>query len=177
MKILELGGLKEKKDNNNIVTVNIGGLGDIDHDLNKFPYPFENESFDEVRIYHTLEHLENPLKVMEEVWRILKHGGIVKIRVPYWKNFSIFENPFHLHEFKESWFINLTPYSGIYVKEETVNMEPFLPKLNFKVVKMKKKRGKYRFWKVYELEVWLKKLDLKEKPIYSKFSLLRYKFL
>ncbi len=96
MKILDLGGIKEIKESNNIITVNIGGLGDIELDLNAFPYPFDDESFDEVRIFHVLEHLKFPLKVMEEVWRILKPNGIVRIKVPYWKIFSIFMNPFHL---------------------------------------------------------------------------------
>jgi len=159
MKILDLGGLKKAKESEDVVTVNIGGLGDIEHDLNKFPYPFKNEGFDEVRIYHTLEHLEKPIKVMEEVWRILKPKGIVKIKIPYWKLFSTFENPFHLHEFKEQWFYNLRPNAPIYKGEDyqKTNMDPFVPKLNFRVIKMEKHRGRIRFWKVYELEVWLKK--------------------
>mgnify|MGYP005649720675 CR=1 FL=1 len=96
---------------------------------------------------------------MEEVWRILKPKGIVKIKVPYWKLFSTFENPFHLHEFKEEWFYNLRPDAPIY-KGKVENMDLFVPKLNFRVIKMKKHRGKIRFWKVYELEVWLEKISL-----------------
>jgi len=41
MKILDLGGLREAKESEDIITVNIGGLGDIEHDLNKFAYPFK----------------------------------------------------------------------------------------------------------------------------------------
>ena len=173
MKILDLGGLRKQKESEDIVTVNIGGLGDVEYDLNKFPYPFKDNMFDEVRIYHTLEHLERPIKVMEEVWRILKPEGIVKIKVPYWKLFSTFSNPFHLHEFKEEWFYNLSPDAPIY-KGEVENMNPFIPKLNFKVIKMERHKTPFGFdnwnkvsglkrfipnnvFKVLELEVWLKK--------------------
>jgi ubiquinone/menaquinone biosynthesis C-methylase UbiE len=140
MKILDLGGIKKTKESDDIVT--------------------DDESFDEVRIFHVLEHLKFPIKVMEEVWRILKPKGIVKIKVPYWKNFTTFENPFHLHEFKEEWFKNLTPSSGIYQCGGDASMEPFLPNLNFEVIKMRKLRGKFRLWKVYELEILLRKEEL-----------------
>jgi len=160
MKILDLGGIKEYKENDDIVTINIEGLSDIEHNLNTFPYPFDDGYFDEVRIFHVLEHLKSPLKVMEEAWRILKPNGTVKIKVPWWKNFSIFENPFHLHEFKENWFRNLTHDAGIYRVGDNINMKPFLPRLSFSVLKINRKRGKYKFWKVYELEVLLQKEEL-----------------
>ena len=52
------------------------------HDLNKFPYPFEDSSIDKVFIIHTLEHLEYPLKVLQEIYRILKPNGEVVIVIP-----------------------------------------------------------------------------------------------
>jgi hypothetical protein len=47
---------------------------DIIHNLNIFPYPLEDESFDEIYIDNTLEHLDNVIGVMEEVhhWLICK---------------------------------------------------------------------------------------------------------
>lgn len=40
---------------------------DITHNLDIFPYPFENDAFDLVEADHVLEHLQDPFKVMEEL--------------------------------------------------------------------------------------------------------------
>ncbi|MEM4267170.1 MAG: methyltransferase domain-containing protein, partial [Candidatus Nanoarchaeia archaeon] len=52
-------------------------------DLNKIPYPFEDDSIDKVYLSSVLEHLEvATADVMKEMWRILKFGGIVVLTVP-----------------------------------------------------------------------------------------------
>ncbi|MCX7605891.1 MAG: class I SAM-dependent methyltransferase [Bacteroidia bacterium] len=56
---------------------------DVCHDLNVFPYPFEDNAFDLVESDHCLEHLKDPFAVMREIHRITKPGGIVRIRVPH----------------------------------------------------------------------------------------------
>ena len=62
--------------------------GDIHHDLNKFPYPLEDNSFDVVYSRHCLEHLDNPEKVIEELYRICKPGGMLDIIVPYFAGYN-----------------------------------------------------------------------------------------
>ncbi len=66
--------------------VYIEGFVDVVHDLDTFPYPFEESSVDEAWLIFTLEHLEDPFKVLEEVYRILKPGGQVFIRVPHYSS-------------------------------------------------------------------------------------------
>ena len=56
---------------------------DIIHDLNKFPYPFENNSFDDIYLDNSIEHLNDLIKVMEEIHRISMPGAKITIRVPY----------------------------------------------------------------------------------------------
>lgn len=56
---------------------------DIEHDLNVFPYPFEDNEFDHIEAYHVLEHLDRPFQVMKEIHRILKPGGKLIIKVPH----------------------------------------------------------------------------------------------
>ena len=58
-------------------------LPDVVHDLNKFPYPFDDHAFELVEADHVLEHLESPLRVMKEIHRILRKGGRVAVRVPH----------------------------------------------------------------------------------------------
>jgi SAM-dependent methyltransferase len=56
---------------------------DIKHDLNIYPYPFEDNSFDLIEAYHVLEHLDKPFDTMKELHRILKPGGSLIIKVPH----------------------------------------------------------------------------------------------
>lgn len=56
---------------------------DVIHDLEVFPYPFEDNAFDVIDADHILEHLSNPFQVMGELKRITKPGGSIHIRVPH----------------------------------------------------------------------------------------------
>lgn len=56
---------------------------DVEHDLNVFPYPFADNSFDVIEAFHVLEHLDRPFLVMQELHRILKPGGTLHIKVPH----------------------------------------------------------------------------------------------
>lgn len=56
---------------------------DVIHDLNQIPWPFETSSVDEVRAFHILEHLINPLDAATEICRILRPGGVFKLQVPH----------------------------------------------------------------------------------------------
>ena len=49
---------------------------DVVHDLNKFPYPFDDDEFDEIYTSHVLEHLDNLPKAMKELKRICRNGGL-----------------------------------------------------------------------------------------------------
>ncbi len=46
---------------------------------------FESESFDAVTMWHTLEHMIDPLTTLREVSRILKHGGHLVGALPNWR--------------------------------------------------------------------------------------------
>ena len=45
--------------------------------------PFQNESFDLVWTITVLEHVNNPTKALEEIWRVLKPGGYIFL-APAW---------------------------------------------------------------------------------------------
>lgn len=50
-----------------------------------------NEEYDLIICFHVLEHIENDTKAMEELHRILKHGGMCLIQTPF-KDGEIYEN-------------------------------------------------------------------------------------
>lgn len=58
----------------------------IVHDLNKYPYPFKSNVFDEIIAYDIIEHIESPQHIMNELFRILKKGGTLRIKVPHHTN-------------------------------------------------------------------------------------------
>jgi len=65
----------------NLDLVDMPGV-DIVHNANVFPYPIKTGFFDYIEARDILEHLDDVVKVMEELHRILKVGGELFIRVP-----------------------------------------------------------------------------------------------
>jgi ubiquinone/menaquinone biosynthesis C-methylase UbiE len=51
--------------------------------LPEIPYPIENESFDYVTIFETIEHIDDEKELMNNAFRILKKGGKLICSVPY----------------------------------------------------------------------------------------------
>lgn len=75
----------------------------------KFPYPFEESSFDEIYVDNVIEHLDNVVKVMEEINRISKPGGLIVIKVPYFRSKYAFIDPTHKHFFTMDSFTYFNP--------------------------------------------------------------------
>lgn len=55
---------------------------DIYHNLNVYPYPFSDNSFDFILCSHILEHLIDPYAFVMEMHRILKPGGEIVFKLP-----------------------------------------------------------------------------------------------
>jgi SAM-dependent methyltransferase len=68
---------------------------DVRHDLELTPYPFQESTFDEIRCMNVLEHLRDPIRVMEELHRIGRPGARVYIRVPHFRSASLYEDITH----------------------------------------------------------------------------------
>ncbi len=74
-------------------------------DFNKFPYPLKDSTYDYVWSRCVLEHLEEPDKVLNELWRVCKPNAIIEIIVPYYNNKSAVNDMQHKHFFSDSTFI------------------------------------------------------------------------
>lgn len=83
------------------VTIDINPLSnaDIIHDLNKFPWPFSDNEFDVIYCMDVLEHLDDVVKVMEEIHRIAKPHATVNITVPHFSCVNAYTDPTHKHFF------------------------------------------------------------------------------
>jgi len=132
--------------------VMINDYVDVVHDLNVVPYPFRDNSIDEIHLYHVLEHLHDPIKKLEEIHRILKPGGILHMRVPHFSSMGAFTDITHVRPFgyysfdcfeknnyqhfytnvefavvkKEIKYLGLYPNDGFYAKYVHPNQCPWL---------------------------------------------------
>ena len=92
---------------------------DVRHDLNSFPYPFDDSTFDEVKCQNVIEHLNDVIRVMEELHRIAKPHGSISVRVPHFRSACLYEDLTHRHGF--AWrsfdmFVDGTEFYGEYSK-------------------------------------------------------------
>ncbi len=109
VKILDLGCGNKKRPGAFGVDFNNRTAADLVHNLNVFPYPLADESFDEIYLDNTLEHLDDVIRVMEEVHRICKPGGRVKVIVPYFRSVWAAIDPTHRHAFAVDSFAYFDP--------------------------------------------------------------------
>jgi SAM-dependent methyltransferase len=66
------------------------------HDLNDLPWPWEDNAFDQVIACSVLEHLHiSLLQSIDETWRVLRPGGRLMIKPPYWKAELSYDDPTH----------------------------------------------------------------------------------
>jgi predicted SAM-dependent methyltransferase len=72
------GGLNPFRD---YITIDLRPEADIQGDLNE-KFPLEDNSVGLLNAHHILEHLKNPMFSMQEIYRVLAHGGWAFIEVP-----------------------------------------------------------------------------------------------
>jgi Methyltransferase domain len=69
-------------------------------DLERVPWPFADNSADEVLLRHVLEHLgadsDTYLAIIKELWRVCKPGAAVRIIVPHPRHDSFLSDPTHV---------------------------------------------------------------------------------
>lgn len=70
-------------------------------DADTMPIPYANESVDTIHMYHFLEHVESPIKLLRECERILVPGGHINIVVPHQAHSLAYEDLDHKTFFVE----------------------------------------------------------------------------
>jgi SAM-dependent methyltransferase len=86
---------------------------DVECDLEKIPWPWEDASVSHLLAIDTFEHLR-PWVVsvqdwLDECWRILEHGGMLEMRLPAWDNPYSWRDPTHYRVFHEESFLYWCP--------------------------------------------------------------------
>lgn len=107
----------------NFVNIDIAEHAEITLDLSSEKLPFDDNSVDLIFSYHTLEHVPNYLFALSEIHRVLKHGGILLVGVPYVSStkFNLI-NPYHLHHFSENSFNFFSGLKGSAVENNDIQL-------------------------------------------------------
>jgi len=87
---------------------------DVVRDIEK-GLPFCDNSVDGIFTSHTLEHIEDLVFVMEEMWRVCKPGAKIEIRVPHYKEIGAWRDPLHKRFFTEQTFQYFCGYPDKYL--------------------------------------------------------------
>lgn len=83
---------------------NLPGV-DLVTNLDNFPLPFEDNSVDEARCVHFIEHVQDIMRFMNEVYRILKVGSTMMVYSPYYSSMRAWQDPTHVNPISEYTFL------------------------------------------------------------------------
>ncbi len=144
-KILSVGHGPQPKPNRpgiEFVTLDYVKYPDIDvvWDLEKHPLPFKDDEFDEVLASHVIEHVSKYRydRLMEEIYRITKNGGMVRIRLPFFSFFTAF-HPDHKNTFTYTSFNKFEPGHALHAEK----------KASFRIVRRKIIFGTNRYTRIF----------------------------
>lgn len=92
-------------------------------DLNREPLPFENEYFDFVTFWGTIEYLNNHSLIIREINRVLRDGGVINVTTLYKRErkdkirINIHDKDYWIKEFESNGFRFMPKETDILVKQ------------------------------------------------------------
>ena len=97
------------------------------------PLPFPDATFDAVTAWHSLEHMEHPVRMLGDAFRVLKPGGLLVVEVPNAASFQALlggrswfhlDVPRHLYHFSRTELRDILDGMGYSIlKENTFSLE------------------------------------------------------
>lgn len=94
-RILDVGCGPSKFPGSIGVDMNPRTAADVLCHLDRGRLPFADNSFDEIRAVHFIEHVEDPIATMEELHRVARPGGTIFIVTPHYSDLSSYTDPTH----------------------------------------------------------------------------------
>jgi SAM-dependent methyltransferase len=147
-RILDVGCGINKQPGTLGVDRNPASRADVLCDLDSFPYPFADNSFDRVLAIHVIEHVADVMGAMREFHRLVRPGGTVRIETPHYTDFSSFCDPTHRS--------HLNSYSFRYFGEDHGGFG-YYTQAKFREISVRVKL--LRFWKWLGFEYLVNRFD------------------
>ena len=98
-RILELGCGFSKAPGAFGVDIIANSAADLLHDLDVFPYPFADSTWDRILCRDVLEHVADFVHTMEEIWRVGAPGAVVVASGPFMSSVNYYSDPTHRRAF------------------------------------------------------------------------------
>jgi SAM-dependent methyltransferase len=95
VKVLDVGCGRNKFPGSIGIDRNPDTAADVICDLDRPPYPFASDQFDQIRVIHVIEHVADVLATMKELHRLARPGGRIVLETPHYTDFSSFCDPTH----------------------------------------------------------------------------------
>lgn len=129
-RIIDIGCGNKKQ--HGAIGVDISQSSEADQlfDLEEFPWPLDSDYYYIVYAIQVLEHLEDRVATMEEIWRICKDGALVIVSVPDGFCSGFAQDPTHKHPWNIGTFLYFCP--GQFIQGSDV--PPYEIEAKFEVV-------------------------------------------
>lgn len=98
-RILDVGCGRSKFPGAIGLDVRTNSVADVRTDLDRLPWPLREGSFDLIVMRHVLEHMQDVVATVEELYRITKPGGRIVVETPHFSWVEAFRHPGHRHFF------------------------------------------------------------------------------
>ena len=122
------------------VDINPSNMPDVVHDLTQYPWPFADNSADEIVCVHVLEHLihqgnaDEFFAFFRECHRILQNDGVLRIVVPDAAGGWAFADPWHRCAFNKEIFSFISKFSIESNMKSNTRMTPVEIDFDFSLV-------------------------------------------
>ncbi len=156
MRTLDVGCGRNKRPGAIGVDNNPNTAADALADINGGRLPFQDGVFDRVELIHVIEHVEDVVRTIEELHRVCRPGGIIRLETPHYTDFSSFCDPthrWHLNSFSFRYFTEdggFSYYSGARLRQRSlhVKMLKLWKLLGFELL-VNRSRAFRKFWEFY----------------------------
>jgi len=164
--ILNLGCGNHKADDEIGVDIIKTEKTDIVCDISKGKLPFMDGSIDIIRSRHSFEHVDDVVSLMSEMYRLLKHNGILEATVPHVSNIDFFRDPTHKTFFTYGTFdyfvegMKPIEYSNVrfrYMEKKLIFSKGLRPRIGRFIFRLSpRKYEKYYCWNYPCYEIFVK---------------------
>jgi len=134
---------------------------DIIWDLNSYPYPIEKDEVDKIYAKHVIEHVDDPIRFLNEVYRITKPGGSCFIETPHFSCYVAYSEPQHKRYFSYFMIDEILKKVPFKLAKREVTFYKSFRFWGIKYLANKYPRGYERFWTYIfpaeNVKIWLEK--------------------